>query len=47
MILLLYVDALFPIGDEELITDARGRLATEFEMKELGMMYYFLGMEVW
>ena len=23
------------------------RLATEFEMKDLGMMHYFLGMKVW
>ena len=30
----------------ELIKVAR-RLATEFEMKELDMMHYFLGMEVW
>ena len=47
VILVLYVDDLFLTGDEELITDARRRLATEFEMKDLGMMHYFLGMEVW
>ena len=34
-------------SNEELITDARRRLATEFEMKDLDMMHYFLGMEVW
>ena len=45
--LLLYVDDLFLTGKEKLIKDARRRLATEFEMKELGMMHYFLGMEVW
>ena len=47
MILLLYVDDLFLTGDEELITDIRRRLATEFEMKNLGMMHYLLGMKVW
>ena len=46
VILLLFVDDLFLTGDEELITDARRRLSTEFEMKDLGMMHYFLGMEV-
>ena len=46
MILLLYVDDLFLIGEEELIKDAKMKLATEFEMKDLGMMHYFLGMEV-
>ena len=44
MILFLYVDDLFITCDEELITDARRRFATEFEMKDLGMMHYFLGM---
>ena len=47
MILLLYVDDLFLTGEEELITDAKRRLSIEFEMKDLGMMHYFLGMEVW
>ena len=45
MMLLLYVDDLFLTGKEELIKDARRRLATEFEMKDLGIMHYFLGME--
>ena len=46
VMLLLYVDDLFLKGKEELIKDAR-RLAAEFEMKDLGMMHYFLGMDVW
>ena len=47
MLLLLYVNDLFLIVKEELIKDARRRLAAEFEMKDLGMMHYFLDMEVW
>ena len=47
VILLLYVDDLFLIDDEELIIDARRILPTEFKIKDLGMMHYFLGMEVW
>ena len=30
-----------------MIAYTKRRLATEFEMKDLGMMHYFLGMEVW
>ena len=45
--LLLYVDDLFLTREDKLIIDAKGRLATEFEMKDLGMMHYFLGMEMW
>ena len=44
VILMLYVDDLFLTSDEELIIDARRRLATKFEMKDLCMMHYFLGM---
>ena len=47
VILLLYVDDLFLTGENELIADAKRRLSTKFEMKDLGMMHYFLGMEVW
>jgi hypothetical protein len=47
VILLLYVDDLFLTGEEKLILDSKRKLAAEFEMKDLGMMHYFLGLEVW
>ena len=46
LILLLYVDDLFVTGVDGLITDTKRNLAAEFEMKDLGIMHYFLGMEV-
>ena len=30
-----------------MITDTKRKLAAEFKMKDVGMMHYFLGMEVW
>ena len=47
VILLLYVDDLFLTGEEKLILDSKRKLAAKFEMKDLGMMHYFLGLEVW
>ena len=47
MILFIYVDDLFLIGKEELVSDASRRLTVEFNMKNLAMMHCFLGMEVW
>jgi hypothetical protein len=47
LILILYVDDLFITGGEELIVDCKRGLASEFEMKDIGLMHYFLGMEVW
>ena len=47
MILLLYVVDLFVTCEDGLIDDTKRKLATKFKMKDLGMMYYFLGMEVW
>jgi hypothetical protein len=47
VILLLYVDDLFLTREEKLITDCKKKLSTEFEMKDLGSMHYFLGLEVW
>jgi hypothetical protein len=47
LILVLYVDDLFLTRDEQLIADWKTNLTIEFEMKDLGLMHYFLGLEVW
>ena len=47
VMLLLYVDDIFVTGMDGLIANTKRNLATEFEMKDLGMMHYFLVMEVW
>ena len=45
MMLLLYVDDLFVTSMDGLIAAMKRKLDTEFEMKELGMIHYFLGMD--
>ena len=47
IILVLYVDDLFIIGAERLIERCKLGLALEFEMKDIGLMHYLLGIEVW
>jgi hypothetical protein len=47
LILFLYVDELFLTDSESLIVECKRALASEFEMKGLGMMHYFLGLELW
>jgi hypothetical protein len=47
IILLLYVDDMFLTGVENLISYCKRKLVLEFEMKYLGMMHYFLGLDVW
>ena len=47
LIFLLYVDDLFLTGEDKWIIKCKKRLSTEFEMKDLGMMHYFLGLDVW
>ena len=47
VIQLLYVDDLFLTGNEKQIVECKKKLAEEFEMKDLGLMHYFLGLEVW
>ena len=46
-ILVLYVDDLFLTGSSRLIKDCKENLAAEFDIKGLGLMHYFLGLEVW
>jgi hypothetical protein len=46
-ILLLYVDDLFITGEESLIIQCKKELASKFDMKYLGLMHYYLGLEVW
>ena len=47
LILLLYVDDLFITGEERLIAACKRDLALEYEMIDIGLMHYYLGMEVW
>jgi hypothetical protein len=47
LILVLYVDDLFLTGDKQLIANCKKNLVAKFEMKDLGSMHYFLGLEVW
>jgi hypothetical protein len=47
LILVLYVDDLFLTGSKILIAECKQALTAKFEMKDLGLMYYFLGLEVW
>jgi hypothetical protein len=41
------VDDLFLTRDEKLIVGCKRELTSKFEMKDLGLMHYFLGLEVW
>ena len=47
IIILLYVDDLFITGVERRIQECKKMLAAKFEMKDLGLMNYYLGLEVW
>ena len=47
LIIVLYVDDLILTGDEQLIHSCKADLAKEFEMKDLGLLHYFLGLEIW
>ena len=46
LILVLYVDDLFLTGVDPLIHQCKRELAAKFEMKDLGLMHYFVGLEV-
>jgi hypothetical protein len=46
-ILIMYVDDLFITGAEHLIDECKMSLPSKFEIIDIGLMHYFLGMEVW
>ena len=47
LIIFLYVDDLILTGDEKLIRYYKEDLVREFKMKDMGLMHYFLDLEVW
>jgi len=47
LIIILYVDDLILTGYYQLIMSWKEDLAREFKMNDMGLMHYFLGMEVW
>ena len=47
LILVLYVHYLFLTSSSGLIKDCKRNMAVEFNMKDLELMHYFLGLEVW
>lgn len=47
VIILLYLDDLFITDVEQRIQECKKMLAVEFDMKDLGLMHYYLGLEVW
>ena len=47
LIIVLYVDDLILTGDEQLIKSCKEDLSREFEMKDMGLLHYFLGLEIW
>jgi len=47
LILVLYVDDLFLTGSEPLMSEYKMEPTSKFKMKDLGLMHYFLGLEVW
>lgn len=45
--LVVYVDDLFLTRLEKLIEGCKRDLISEFEMKGISLMHYFLGLEMW
>ena len=41
------MDDLFLTEEEQLIAQCQRELTSNFEMKDFGLMHYFLGLEVW
>ena len=45
LIIVLYVDDLILTGDEKLIHPCKEDISREFEMKDMGLLCYFVGLE--
>ena len=46
LILVLYVEDFFLLGLKKLIAGCKVDMVAEFKMKDIGMMHYFLGLDV-
>lgn len=47
LIMVLYIDNLLITREDHLIDKCKQDLTSEFEMKDLGILHYFLGLEIW
>ena len=47
LVIVLYVTNLILTGDDKLIKSCKEDLERQFEMKDLVLIHYFLGMELW
>ena len=47
LIIFIYVDDLIFTGDEKMIHSCKEDLTKVFEMKHMGLLHYFLGLEIW
>ena len=48
MVIVLYVDDLIIIGGNvEHIAQTKASLQSEFEMTDMGLLHFFLGLEIW
>ena len=46
LIIFLYVDDLILTGNEHMIHSFKEDLAREFKMEDMGLLHYFLGLEI-
>ena len=48
VLIILYVDDLIIVGSRTLLIDeVKVHLSNQFEMTDLGILHYYLGMEIW
>jgi len=47
LIIILYIDYLILANHEQLINSCKEDLVMEIKMKDIGLMHYFLKLEVW